>query len=65
MAKKATRVRQQTLVQRGRRMAPQDKALLHEETGRVRRPFLGLLDTEVDALAKRIGDHIVVTWEKR
>lgn len=52
----ATRARRQgaTLVQRSRRVSPQSKAFFHEVTGagrsKVRRPFLGLTDTELRQL---------------
>lgn len=53
-----TRVRQSTLVQRSRRISPQDKATFHQVTGRVKRPFLGLTDDEIRAMTRRLDDGI-------
>lgn len=47
-----------TMVQRSRRVSPQSKAFFHQVTGagrsHVRRPFLGLTDTEMQTLAARL-----------
>lgn len=59
MAKRVvTRRKGPTLVQRSRRLSPQQKAWIHERAGagtsKVRRPFLALTDAE----AAFIGDAI-------
>lgn len=51
-----------TMVQRSRRVSPQDKAVFHQLTGAGRaktvRPFLGLSDAEIRAISTRLDTGI-------
>ena len=49
------RVRQATMVQRSRRVSPQDKALVHQ-TGK--RPFLGLMAEDIRTITTALDDGI-------
>jgi hypothetical protein len=50
------------MVQRSRRVSPQSKAFFHQVTGagkpKIRRPFLGLTDAEMQTLASRLDAGI-------
>ncbi len=57
-----------TLVQRSRRVSPQDKAVFHQVTGagkaRTKREFLGLTEPEIAALTKRLDTGIRRTADR-
>lgn len=64
MAKKAAQPRRKgpTLIQQSRRVPDEQKALYHQVLGagrgRVKRPFLGLTESEVQQIRQNVADGI-------
>lgn len=66
MAKKATtsakRAKGPTLIQQSRRVPDEQKALYHQVLGagrsRVKRPFLGLTQSDIDSIRQKVTEGI-------